>query len=497
MKRIAVALLLTCLAAGAARAQAERTPRPGAVPAASRGAGAGALPVSPLVPPSLSPSVASPLATPPHLPPSAPPGLSPSAPAPGEVESQDALPPPSSAAQDLYAAARGDLLQIRMLLKNGHTQSTVGSGFLVGAGNLVVTNYHVVSQMALDPDVYTAEYVDTDGNRGPVELMAVDVLHDLAVMRVNRNGSGFFKVPERPLRLSQGQRLYSLGNPLDLGFAISEGAYNGVVKRSFYDQLMFGGPINSGMSGGPSVTGNGVVAGINVSKRRDGESVSFLVPVKYAQELLRKVAAQARPPKDFNPVIAAQLLVHQREMVDRLLEEPLAIKSMGPYLVPVRESGQLRCWGRSNIKAATAYTSDAMSCAMEAAVYVSATQQTGHVSMTHRYIRSDSLHPLPFAALASRLFRTDQPRGAGNARLAKPHCTERFVHTRTLPLRAVTCVRAYRKFEGLYNFTLLTASTDAAESSLQSRLDISGVSYDNGMRVTRAFLGAFGRNLRR
>ncbi|MCC2970323.1 serine protease [Massilia sp. IC2-476] len=473
MKRTAAAFLLFCLAAGAATAPPpEQTTRP----------------------PRTSPVTAP--APPPHLPPSAPPGANPPAPSPGEIDAQDALPPPSSAAQDLYASARGDLLQIRMLLKNGRTQSTVGSGFLVGSGRLVVTNYHVVSQMALDPDVYTAEYVDTDGNSGPVELMAVDVLHDLAVLRVNREGSGFFKVPERPVRLTQGQRLYSLGNPLDLGFAISEGAYNGVVTRSFYDQLMFGGPINSGMSGGPSVTGNGTVAGVNVSKRRDGESVSFLVPVKYVQELLRRVASQPAPPKDFNPLIAAQLLQHQRAMVDRLLEEPLAIKSMGPYLVPVRESGQLRCWGRSNVKAETAYTSDLMSCAMESAIYVSSSQQTGHVSMTHQYIRSDNLARLPFAALASRLFRTGTL-GEGNERLTKPVCTEAFVHTRTLPLRAVTCVRAYRKFEGLYNFTLLTASTNAAESSLQSRLDVSGVSYENGMRVTRAFLGSFGRNLRR
>ncbi|SFC14814.1 S1 family peptidase [Massilia yuzhufengensis] len=473
MKRTAAALLLSCLAAGAATAP----------------------PPSQTTPPARAASATP--APPPHLPPSAPPGVTPPAPGAGDTDSQDALPLPSSAAQDLYSAARGDLLQIRMLLKNGRTQSTVGSGFLVGTGKLVVTNYHVVSQMALDPDVYTAEFVDTDGNSGPVELMAVDVLHDLAVLRVNREGSGFFKMPERPLRLNQGQRLYSLGNPLDLGFAISEGAYNGVVTRSFYDQLIFSGTINSGMSGGPSVNGNGTVAGINVSKRRDGESVSFLVPVKYAQDLLRKVAHQLAPPKDFNRVIAAQLLEHQRVMVDRLLEDPLSIKSMGPYLVPVRESGQLRCWGRANVKAATAYTLDAMSCAMESAVFVSAQLQTGHVSMTHQYIRSDNLARLPFAALASRLFRVDQPGSAGDARLTKPVCTERFVHTRTLPLRAVTCVRAYRKFEGLYNFTLLTASTNAPESSLQSRLDVTGVSYENGMRTTRAFLGAFGRNVKR
>jgi serine protease Do len=431
------------------------------------------------------------------IPPGAPPATTPPAPGPGETDETAALPTPSTAAQDLYSAAKPDLLQIRMLLKNGRSQSTVGSGFLVGTGNLVLTNYHVVSQMALDPDVYIGEYVDTDGKTGPVELMAVDVLHDLAVVRVNREGTGFFQVPDHPVRLTQGQYLYSLGNPLDLGFAISEGAYNGVVTRSFYDQLIFTGPINSGMSGGPSVTVSGTVAGVNVSKRRDGESVSFLVPVRYAQELLRRVALQARPPKNFNPLIAQQLLAHQREMIDRLLAEPLSIKTMGPYHVPVRESQQLRCWGRSNFRLEAEYTGDSVSCAMEAAIYVSDTQQTGHVSMSHYYLRSSSMHPLQFAALASSQFRVDRIGSSRDTRLTRPSCSEQFVHTATLPLRAVTCVRAYRKFAGLYNFTLLTASTDDGQASLQSRLDLAGVSYENGMRTTRAFLSALGRSQKR
>ena len=436
---------------------------------------------------------APPLATPPAT----PPATTPPAPGPGETDDSATLPTPSSAAQQLYAAARADLLQIRMLLRNGRSQSTVGSGFLIGTGNLVLTNYHVVSQMALDPDVYIGEYLDTDGKGGPIELMAVDVLHDLAVVRVDRAGSGFFKVPEHPVQLTQGQYLYSLGNPLDLGFAISEGAYNGAITRSFYEQLIFTGPINAGMSGGPSVTASGMVAGINVSKRRDGESVSFLVPVKYAQELLARVARQAHPPKNFNPLIAQQLLAHQREMIDRLLAEPLSLKAMGPYRVPVRESQQLRCWGRSNFRAEAEFTVDAVSCAMEAAIYVSDTQQTGHVSMTHQYLRSASLRPLQFSVLASSRFRVDRIGSSRDTRLTRPACSEQFVHTATLPLRAVLCVRAYRKFAGLYNFTLLTASTDDGQASLQSRLDLAGVSYENGTRATRAFLAALGRSTRR
>src|SRR4051812_43500548 len=50
------------------------------------------------------------------------------------------LPPPSSAAQHLYASAKNDILQVRSLLKSGRTQSSVGSGFLIGTSNLVVTN---------------------------------------------------------------------------------------------------------------------------------------------------------------------------------------------------------------------------------------------------------------------------------------------------------------------------------------------------------------------
>lgn len=102
---------------------------------------------------------------------------------------------PSSAAQQLYANAQRDLLQLRVLLKNGDSQSSVGSGFLIGNSRLVVTNYHVVSQIALEPETYIGQYKSTDGKSGSIELLAVDVLHDLAVVRVDRQGSGFFQVP--------------------------------------------------------------------------------------------------------------------------------------------------------------------------------------------------------------------------------------------------------------------------------------------------------------
>jgi len=411
--------------------------------------------------------------------------------APNPAADSVALPTPSSTAQKLYSAAKADLLQVRSLLKTGRTQSSVGSGFLVGTSNLVLTNYHVVSQFALDPDTYTGEWVDTAGQRGSIELLAVDVLHDLAVVRVNRYGTGYFKLGDKPVTLTQGQYLYSLGNPLDLGFAISEGSFNGVIARSFYEQLMFTGPINAGMSGGPSVTVNGEVAGINVSKRLDGELVSFLVPARYAQELLKKVEPEAKPPKDFTAIVAQQLLAHQKAMVDQLLAKPLTAKAMGPYSVPVRESEQMRCWGRSNDR--DSFSVEVTNCQMESSLFVSGSLQTGQVQIQHQFLKSTGLDEVRFSVLSSNSFKNENFGSNKDKRLTGPTCTEQFVKNGNLPMRAVMCVRAYRKFDGLYDFALLTSSTDEGKMNLQSRLDARGVSYENGLRASRAFLESLSR----
>src|ERR1700716_1062610 len=68
-------------------------------------------------------------------------------------------PPLSSTAERVFEMAKPRILQIRTLLQAAGRQTTIGSGFLVGADGLAVTNYHVVSQFALDPRTYRLEYL--------------------------------------------------------------------------------------------------------------------------------------------------------------------------------------------------------------------------------------------------------------------------------------------------------------------------------------------------
>ncbi len=414
-------------------------------------------------------------------------GLAPAANAQAVPDNQT----PSSTAQQLYAKARSDLLQIRVLVRNGRSQASVGSGFLLGNSNLVATNYHVISQLALEPDTYLGEYLDTEGRRGNLELVGVDALRDLAVVRIDRQGSGFFVLPDAGDTLDQGQYLYSLGNPLDLGFAISEGTYNGIVQRDFSDLLMFTGPLNPGMSGGPNITARGRVAGVNVSHRRDGELVSFLVPARYLRALVDTLADT--PPDDFNPVIASQLLQHQAVMIDRLLDTPLSIRALGEYQVPVRESEQLRCWGSADTRGRQGFVSDRIQCAMESRIFVSNELQTGHISIQHTLLQRTELDAWRFARVARDSFDGQIHRFARNTQMSGPECTEAFIDPANISLRAVLCFSAYNKFEGLYNLTLLTLSTDNPDNSLQSRLGVSGISYDNGLRLSRLFLASLSR----
>ena len=206
---------------------------------------------------------------------------------------EPAMPAPVSAsAQRLYSEARPNLLQVRTLLKGQDSQASVGSGFLVTDEGHILTNYHVVSEAALQPDRYRLVYSTADRREGALQLLGFDAIHDLAVVKpvdpAPLAGHVGLRFRPRDRALEQGERIYSLGNPLDVGFAVIEGTYNGLVERSFYPTIFFSGSLNPGVSGGPTLDSQGAVIGINVAARRDGEQVSFLVPAVFAEELLQQ-----------------------------------------------------------------------------------------------------------------------------------------------------------------------------------------------------------------
>src|SRR6187549_3013828 len=270
------------------------------------------------------------------------------------VLAADETPPLSSAAERVYELARPRILQIRTLLQAAGRQTTIGSGFLVTADGFAITNYHVVSQFALDPRTYRLEYLAPDGARGPLQLLAIDVPHDLAVVKIDRADLPYFTFDTRALggRLPKGERIYAMGNPLDLGFTIVEGTYNGLVDKSYDERIHFSGSINPGMSGGPVAASDGSVVGVNVAKRLDGEQVGFLVPAKYAAQLLER--ARKGPAFDVDKArveVGRQLDAWQAAFYEAFKAAGFRSARVGPYRGMESAAPWVTCWASTNADA--------------------------------------------------------------------------------------------------------------------------------------------------
>jgi S1-C subfamily serine protease len=424
------------------------------------------------------------------------PGLAPAQPS----ASPAADPPPSAAGQRIYEGARQRLVQVRTLLRAQDSQASVGSGFLVTDEGHLITNYHVVSDVALQPQPHRLVYSTADGRHGALQLLAVDVVHDLALLRLVEpkalagRGAFEFRPAERPP--ARGERIFALGNPLDVGFAVVEGAYNGLTERSFVPTVFFGGSLSAGMSGGPALDDQGRVMGVNVATRRDGEQVSFLVPGAAAQALLQRGRDAAPVTEPLYGEIARQLTAHQQRLVDSFLGLPWRTAGHGRYAIPVPQETYMRCWGSTTPAGAKGLEFERSDCAMDSRVFVSHVLVTGHVVVRHEAYDGRRLGALRFAQRHSASFQNESF-GNKTTQWTAPVCHEGEVARQAgtadgaPPLRTVMCLRAYRKLPGLYDVSVLVATLDHPTLGVQGRFDARGVSFDNALRLATHYLDGY------
>jgi hypothetical protein len=403
--------------------------------------------------------------------------------------------PVSPGGQRIVEATRAQLLQVRTLLKGQDSQASVGSGFLVDASGLAITNYHVISQYALRPSAYRLSYTMAEGRSGALQLLAFDAVHDVALVRLQADSAA----PSKPVQrlsfrpesaaLAEGERLYSLGNPLDVGFAVVEGVYNGLVKRSYLPQIFFGGSLNPGMSGGPAVDAAGRVIGINVAARRDGEQVSFLVPAQFARALIERGRNAAPITEPVHEELTRQLMAHQSGMVERFVAQPWRNANHARYTVPVPQETFMRCWGSPSPPNVKHFKFERSDCTMDHGVFVSPRLETGVIKVRHEAYDGKGLGALRFAHMYSGSFRNESFWSGLSA--TPPRCRERFIDRDGLTLRTVVCLAALKRFEGLFNLSVLTTTADQATQGVQGRLDAQGVSFDNALRLTEHYLNGF------
>ena len=405
---------------------------------------------------------------------------------------------PSASARDLFAANKERLLQVRVLLASAGEQSSLGSGFLVedkaGKLPLVVTNYHVVSSLAMEPKKYRIELRGTNGRTVPARLMALDVVHDLAILRIQPSADegAWRSFSLRTDTLPQGAKVFALGNPLELGFLISEGIYNGLVESRIYEQMLFSGAINSGMSGGPAIDESSHVVGVNVATRRDGQALSFLVPVQYVRDLLTKAqkAADTSPRVEWRSEIAQQLQAHQDFVATTVLRPKAGFSSqtLAGRKVPTLSGTLTKCWAKGADSDSVRFQSDSLECQLHSDLFVKSGFYTGSLHLKHELTRNEKLTTAQFLNMADRRFSLDRPTRSGRE-VSHRKCHGNYVQGNLHVYQVAVCVEAYRKFDNLYKFHLSALQVDDPRERLHSSIVLDGFSFANAHRIGTEFLG--------
>ncbi len=72
----------------------------------------------------------------------------------------------ADSAEQLFARYEPALLQVRVLENASGAKASIGTGFVLEQPNLLVTNYHVVSEAVLFPEKYQLEYLAVNATKG-------------------------------------------------------------------------------------------------------------------------------------------------------------------------------------------------------------------------------------------------------------------------------------------------------------------------------------------
>ncbi len=162
--------------------------------------------------------------------------------------------------------------------------NSLGSGFVISADGIIVTNNHVIDQAD------EIEVIFQDGARLKAEVVGRDPATDLAVLRVNAGRPLAFVRWGDSDAAKVGEWVIAIGNPFGLGGSVSAGIISArnrnIAATDFDDFIQTDAAINRGNSGGPLFNMRGEVIGVNtaiVSPTGASVGVGFATPADLAQ----------------------------------------------------------------------------------------------------------------------------------------------------------------------------------------------------------------------
>lgn len=159
-----------------------------------------------------------------------------------------------------------------------------GSGFLVSADGLVLTNHHVID----GADKIRARF--TDGREVDARVLGSDASLDVALLQLETDTTWPFVELGTSKNLEVGDWVVAVGNPLGLGTTVTAGIVSGkgrALGHGVYDDfLQTDAAINQGNSGGPLFNLEGKVVGMNTAIIAGANTVGFAIPIDMVRDAM-------------------------------------------------------------------------------------------------------------------------------------------------------------------------------------------------------------------
>ena len=200
--------------------------------------------------------------------------------------------------KDIVQRESPAIVSIYNLDSRGEVRGT-GTGFIVKADGVVITNFHVIEGAhGLLIKLKNGEVYDR------IWVMDFDPRRDIAVLKTQG-----VQLPTVSLgdseRMEQGDWCVAIGNPKGLEHTVSDGLVSALRVIEGNKMFQISVPISPGSSGGPLYNSRGEVVGITTAALvgEGVQNLNFAVPVKYALPMLEStermtladVAAQYHP----------------------------------------------------------------------------------------------------------------------------------------------------------------------------------------------------------